>query len=99
MINVMNGIAAFNIQGRSIRRSLLRLSVRNKFVPFIITPMVVIALHEEFKGRHFVILDQWTRNAKLSTTLTDVFVGFFPDKQNEWFGGLNVTEDHATAGR
>jgi hypothetical protein len=74
----MNGIAAFNIQGRSIRRSLLRLSVRKEFVPF--NTNGCIALHEEFKGRHFLILDQWTRNAKLSTTLTNVFVGFFPEK-------------------
>ena len=82
------GIAAFNIQGRTLH-SLLRLPVKKKFVPLSSTTL--IALQEVFKSCKFLIIDEKSMvGLKTLHWIDQRLREIFPSPRDEWFGGLNL---------
>jgi hypothetical protein len=82
------GVAAFNIQGRTIH-SLLRLPVKKAFAPLSLTTL--FGVQDDFKDCEFLIIDEKSMIGlgtlhRIDQRLREIF----PTKQDEWFGGLNV---------
>src|SRR5436305_2005654 len=82
------GVAAFNIQGRTIH-SLLRLPVRKTFTP--VSPTTLSGMQDDFKDCEFLIIDEKSMIGlgtlhRIDQRLRQIF----PTRQDEWFGGLNV---------
>ena len=80
------GIAAFNIQGRTLH-SLLRLPVKKKFEPLSSTTL--IALQEVFKSCKFLIIDEKSMvGLKPLHWIDQRLREIFPSRRDEWFGLL-----------
>jgi hypothetical protein len=83
------GVAAFNIQGRTIH-SLLHLPVKESFAP--LPPTTLSSMQGDiFKDCEFLVIDEKSMIGlgtlhRIDQRLRQIF----PTKQDQWFGGLNV---------
>jgi len=82
------GVAAFNIQGRTLH-GLLHLPVKRAFVPLSSTSLFDV--QADFKDCQFLIIDEKSMVGLGSLYRIDQRLRqIFPTKQDEWFGGMNV---------
>jgi ATP-dependent DNA helicase PIF1 len=84
------GVAAFNIQGRTLH-SLLRLPVRGHFNPLEAMPNVLARLQEEWKNIRFFIIDEKSMiGLKVFRQIDSRLREIFPAASDLPFGGLHI---------
>ena len=82
------GIAAFNILGKTLH-SLLRVPVKGR--PFDSSNATLLSLQSTFRGCQFLIIDEKSMIPLKTLAIMDQRLRqIFPEKQDEFFGGINV---------